>query len=339
MMRLIVSLSAITLAYLALGCSSSNQSGNDTITQPSAGGATSKVTSETNSGGNSGSSASEAKSKGGTTASQGGASSSVSEGITGGATQNTNASGSSNTGGAVGGSGGTKSNGGATTSSGSTGSGGAMTGGGGTTSKTGSGTALGGATATAGGKNTSGTSTSGGGSSVPTTLPAHEDFTDKVGSASIDMVYIPGGTFTLGCESGTCDADTSPVENITVSDYHIMKTEVPKAVWTALGLTEGTWYDCMAAACELTKQTGHAYRVMTEAEFEYAAKKYLDKLSAVNATEEWAFNSWETKYSCKPGDVDPLGPTPGAHTQKTRRDKATGDKITGRLIRSIDGIG
>jgi hypothetical protein len=178
-----------------------------------------------------------------------------------------------------------------------------------------------------------------GGTVVPTTPPPAGDFTDTVGSASVDMVAIPGGTFTLGCETSSCDADTSPVENITVSSYHIMKTEAAKALWTAAGLTEGTWYDCMALACELGKQTGHAYRVMTEAEFEYAAKKYLDKLSGVSGTEEWAFNSWETKYSCKPGDVDPLGPTPGSHTQKTRRDKATGDKITGRLIRSIDGIG
>ncbi len=174
---------------------------------------------------------------------------------------------------------------------------------------------------------------------VPNNPPPAEDFTDKVGSASVDMVYIPGGTFTLGCESSSCDPDTSPVENITVSPYHIMKAHAPKAVWTAAGLAEGTWYDCMALACELGKQTGHAYRVMTEAEFEYAAKKHLDKLTQVDASEEWAFNSWETKYSCKPGDVDPLGPTPGAHTQKTRRDKGSGDKIVGRLIRSIDGIG
>jgi hypothetical protein len=199
-------------------------------------------------------------------------------------------------------------------------------------------TGTGGAVGATGGRaNTGGVTQSP--NTVPTTLPPSDDFTDKVGSASIEMIAIPGGTFTLGCESGTCDPDTAPVENITVSPYHIMKTEVSRAMWTAAGLTEGTWYDCMAMACELSKQTGHAYRVMTEAEFEYAAKKHLSKLSQVEATEEWAFNSWETKYSCKPGDVDPLGPTPGAHTQKTRRDKATGDKITGRLIRSIDGIG
>jgi hypothetical protein len=231
---------------------------------------------------------------------------------------------------------------------GSTG-GGKTTGKGGTTSTsktTGVGGTTGGAktTGNGGGKAGSGGTTGTGGktqttNTVPTTLPPAGDFTDKIGTASIDMVAIPGGTFTLGCESGTCDPDTSPVENITVSPYHIMKTEVSKAMWTAAGLTEGTWYDCMAMACALNKQTGHAYRVMTEAEFEYAAKNHLSKMSQVDATEEWAFNSWETKYSCKPGDVDPLGPTPGAHTQKTRRDKATGDKITGRLIRSIDGIG
>ncbi len=253
----------------------------------------------------------------------------------------------------------TTSNGGSTTSKGGSSSGGTSSGGASVTSGAG-GKSTGGAGVTsgaggkatggAGGSQTGGASSKTGGaggagstatcdSAAPTTLPPAGDFTDKVGSASIEMIAIPGGTFTLGCESGTCDADTSPVENITVSPYHIMKTEAPKALWTAAGLTEGTWYDCMALAAELGKQTGHAYRMMTEAEFEFAAKKYLDKLSGVSATEEWAFNSWETKYSAKPGDVDPLGPTPGAHTQKTRRDKASGDKITGRLIRSIDGIG
>ena len=216
---------------------------------------------------------------------------------------------------------------------GTSGSGGVASGGSAGSGGTAGGTAKGG---TAGGTAKAG---AGGTTSVPLVPPPTGDFTDKVGSASVDMIAIPGGTFTLGCETDTCDTDTSPVQNITVSSYHIMKSHAAKAVWSAVGRTEGTWYDCLALACELGKQTGHAYRMMTEAEFEYAAKKYLDKLSQIDGTEEWAFNSWETTYSCKPGDVDPLGPTPASHTQKTRRDKATGDKITGRLIRSIDGIG
>jgi hypothetical protein len=254
-------------------------------------------------------------------------------GTGGSATGGVSATGGTQNSGGISGNGGVASSGGGTAKGGISGSGGVASGGSAGSGGTAGGTAKGG---TAGGTAKAG---AGGTTSVPLVPPPTGDFTDKVGSASVDMIAIPGGTFTLGCETDTCDTDTSPVQNITVSSYHIMKSHAAKAVWSAVGRTEGTWYDCLALACELGKQTGHAYRMMTEAEFEYAAKKYLDKLSQVDGTEEWAFNSWETKYSCKAGDVDPLGPTPASHTQKTRRDKATGDKITGRLIRSIDGIG
>jgi hypothetical protein len=321
------SITSACLAFFITACGSSNTGGG---AQTGGSGGTSN--------GGSG-----ATSNGGSGATSNGGSGGVSNGGSGGVS-NGGSSGVSN-----GGSGGTVSGGAGGTVVGGAGGG---TGGkidtGGVSTGTGGGTASGGVQGTGGTtKPGSGGSTGAGGNTAPggstgtvsVSPPPHEDFTENVGSASFDVVYIPGGTFTLGCESSSCDADTSPVENITVSDYHIMKTEVSRAMWSAVGLSEGTWYDCMAFACELTKQTGHAYRIMTEAEFEYAAKKYLDKLSQIDGSEEWAFNSWETKYSCKPGDVDPLGPTPGSHTQKTRRDKATGDKITGRLIRSIDGIG
>jgi len=270
-------------------------------------------------------------------------------GTGGSATGGASATGGTQNSGGSSGSGGVAGSGGGSAKGGTSGSGGVASGGSsgsggvaGGTSKGGAagGTAKGGAGGSQGGSaGSTAKGGAGGTTSVPLVAPPNEDFTDKVGSASVDMIAIPGGTFTLGCESDTCDEDTSPVQNITVSSYHVMKSHAAKAAWSAVGLTEGTWYDCMALACELGKQTGHAYRMMTEAEFEYAAKNYLSKLSQIDGSEEWAFNSWETKYSCKPGDVDPLGPTPASHTQKTRRDKATGDKITGRLIRSIDGIG
>jgi hypothetical protein len=53
-----------------------------------------------------------------------------------------------------------------------------------------------------------------------------------------------------------------------------MKTHASKAMWSAVGLTEGNWYDCMALACELGKQTGHAYRMtltLAEGPFKGAA--------------------------------------------------------------------
>ena len=174
--------------------------------------------------------------------------------------------------------------------------------------------------------------------------PAPQSFTETVNGVSFDMVYVPGGTFTLGCESGTCPADTSPVDGVTVSSYLIGKNEVTADMWTAVmgEPPEGfglmiTWYDAMAFACQLSQQTGKNYRMMTEAEFEYAAKNHLSSLEQIDGSEEWAYNSWSGTHM---GGTDPVGPGSGAHTQKTRRDaQGTADNITGRLIRSIEGIG
>lgn len=177
--------------------------------------------------------------------------------------------------------------------------------------------------------------------------PPAEDYTEEVGGVSFDMVYIPGGTFTLGCQGGSCPADTNPVPGVTVSSYHIAKKQVTAVMWEAVmgesmgGMVSITWYDAMRFACELGHQTGRAYRMMTEAEFEYAAKNYLSSLEDIGENsmfgEEWAYNSWDLSHM---GGTDPVGPNSGKHTQKTRRDIAgSTDNITGRLIRSIDGIG
>jgi len=174
-----------------------------------------------------------------------------------------------------------------------------------------------------------------------------EDFKETVGSASFDMIYIPGGEFTLGCEKNCQNGAAPPVSGVKMSSYWIMKTEATEAVWKAtMGSSTGrgrTWYDAIEFACELSKKTGKNYHMMTEAEFEYAAKKYKDKLSNIGGNgmmgEEWAYNSWDAdKHS---GGTDPVGPGSGAHTQKTRRDAdAEGaDRVTSRLIRSIDGLG
>lgn len=200
-----------------------------------------------------------------------------------------------------------------------------------------------GGTAT-GGTGTGGGDTGGGGTggSVPT---PGEDFTETVNGVTFEMVYVPGGTFTLGCESDPCPADTAPVSGVTVSAYHIGKAEVTTALWDAVmgGTSPGyggpsmTWYDAMEFACRLSELTGKNYRMTTEAEWEYAAKNHLSSLEQVGTGEEWAYNSWSSAHS---GGADPVGPNSGAHTQKTRRDaQGTVDNITGRLIRSIEGTG
>lgn len=181
-------------------------------------------------------------------------------------------------------------------------------------------------------------------------LPPATDYTDTIKGVAIPMVQIPGGTFTLGCESGTCPADAAPVTGVKVSSYHIGKTEVSNALWTAVmgsgstgfggataTYTNMTWYDAMEFSCKLTELTGRNYRMVTEAEWEFAAKNHATKLEKIGTGEEWAYNTWNGTHS---GGTDPVGPSSGQHTQKTRRDaQGTADNITGRLIRSIEGIG
>ncbi|MDR2591191.1 MAG: formylglycine-generating enzyme family protein [Chitinispirillales bacterium] len=175
---------------------------------------------------------------------------------------------------------------------------------------------------------------------------AKADFTETVGGVSFDMIYIPGGTFTLGCESNCQNGAAPPISGVNVSSYWIMKGEASASLWRAVVGTShagGTWYEAVEFACELSKKTGKNYRMMTEAEFEYAAKKYKSKLSNIGGNgmqgEEWAYNSWSADRHS--GGTDPVGPSSGQHTQKTRRDADSegSDRVTSRLIRSIDGIG
>ncbi len=184
-------------------------------------------------------------------------------------------------------------------------------------------------------------------------------FTETIKDASgkdltFEMIYIPGGEFTIGCESEKCPSDTKPVAGVKVSNYLIGKTEVTTGMWKAVMGSEGvpsysqnnssftnmTWYDAMEFACKLSNITGRKYRMTTEAEWEYAAKNHKDELEKVGSGEEWAYNSWSSTHS---GGTDPVGPLTGVHTQKTRRDAqgtgVTDGSITGRLIRSIEGMG
>jgi hypothetical protein len=232
---------------------------------------------------------------------------------------------------------------------GSISSSGGVTGAGGSTDG-GQASASGGATVPSGsgGKNTGGaTALAGAGGGTGGAASPRTNFTETVGSVSFDMVYVPGGTFTLGCEAATCPPDTKPVSDVKVSSYYIGKTEVTTALWNAVtgdgwddaggSVTKISWSDAVTFTCELGKKTRRNYRMMTEAEFEYAAKNHLGSLQDVGSSEEWAYNSWSSTHM---GGTDPVGPRPGQPVQKTRRDvQGTVDNITGRLIRARDGLG
>ena len=104
----------------------------------------------------------------------------------------------------------------------------------------------------------------------------------------IAMVYVSGGTFTMGAtsEQGS-DAydDEKPAHSVTLSGYYIGKYEVTQELWKAvmgsnpsyfkgdnLPVENVSWNDVQEFLRKLNAMTGKRYRLPTEAEWEFAAR-------------------------------------------------------------------
>ena len=106
--------------------------------------------------------------------------------------------------------------------------------------------------------------------------------------AGFDMVYVKGGTFTMGAtaEQGSdAYSDEKPTHSVTVSDFYIGKYEVTQAQWRAvMGKNPSyfsgdnnpveyvSWKDIQKFLKKLNAKTGKKFRLPTEAEWEYAAR-------------------------------------------------------------------
>ncbi len=106
-----------------------------------------------------------------------------------------------------------------------------------------------------------------------------------------DMVLVKGGTFTMGWvagRDGEGDDDEKPWHKVWVSDFYIGKYEVTQAQWRAVmgsdppelyntgcddcPVERVSWNDVQAFLKRLNALTGKRYRLLTEAEWEYAAR-------------------------------------------------------------------
>ena len=102
------------------------------------------------------------------------------------------------------------------------------------------------------------------------------------------MVFVQGGTFTMGCtdEQGSdCNSDEKPAHQVTLSNYYIGKYEVTQGLWKKVmgnnpsrfsgcadcPVEQVSWEDCQEFIKKLNSLTGKQFRLPTEAEWEYAA--------------------------------------------------------------------
>ena len=141
---------------------------------------------------------------------------------------------------------------------------------------------------------------------------APANFSDTVSNAIFDMVYVAGGTYTRGCDN-CAEQDKiyeTPSHKVTVDAYYIAPTEVTIGQWNAVmgGKKNAwesdkapkigvSWFDANNFACKLGQATGHQYRLLTDAEWEFAARGGKDgiadkfKFSGSNTVDDVAWYS------------------------------------------------
>ena len=130
--------------------------------------------------------------------------------------------------------------------------------------------------------------------SVSGSATAGSNATFTVGDVPLTMIWVKGGTFTMGATSeqgSDADDNEKPAHNVTVSDFWIGETEVTQALWQAVmgrnpsefkgsnrPVENVSWNDCQSFVKKLNSllsdqlPAGRKFRLPDEAEWEYAAR-------------------------------------------------------------------
>ncbi len=112
--------------------------------------------------------------------------------------------------------------------------------------------------------------------------------TFTVNGVSFNMVFVAGGTFTMGAtpeQEPDASDDEYPTHEVTLSDYFIGQTEVTQELWQAVmgsnpsrfkganrPVERVSWNDCQTFVSKLSDMVGIKFTLPTEAQWEYAAR-------------------------------------------------------------------
>ncbi len=144
------------------------------------------------------------------------------------------------------------------------------------------------------------------------------------------MVYVEGGTFTMGAtseQSGEADSNESPTHSVTLDSYYIGECEVTQAQWQKImgnnpsrfkgdsrPVERVSWEDAQNFCRELSAITGKTYLLPTDAQWEYAArggkhsKAYKYSVSyAIDAVAWYESNSGLATHPVKQKRANELG--------------------------------
>jgi formylglycine-generating enzyme required for sulfatase activity len=116
--------------------------------------------------------------------------------------------------------------------------------------------------------------------------PARRAFTEELGNGvSLEMIFIPKGTFQMGSPKGQGYDSEWPQHPVTVSSFFIGQYPVTQSQWQAVmgnnpsrfkgennPVEQVSWEEAVNFCQKLSQQTGKAYRLPSEAEWEYAAR-------------------------------------------------------------------
>ena len=131
----------------------------------------------------------------------------------------------------------------------------------------------------------------------------NKQFKEDLGNGiTLDMVAIPGGTFTMGSPQDEKDSfgDERPQHEVNVPPFFIGKYPITQTQWRAIAsrtdlkverdlgfkpayfkdrpdsdrrpVEQVNWYDAVEFCARLSKLTGREYRLPSEAEWEYACR-------------------------------------------------------------------